>query len=155
LDLSVLATSALTGAGIAELRDLLRDKTTVLAGMSGVGKSSLLSAVDPDLDLQTKTVSESSGEGRHTTTQVNRLPLVIGGTVIDTPGMREFGVAGITRVELDSYFPEFVAVSYKCQFSDCAHLNEPGCAVKDAVAAGQIAKSRYHSYTKIYTDLPD
>jgi ribosome biogenesis GTPase / thiamine phosphate phosphatase len=155
LGFPVLATSAVTGAGIAELRELLRGKTTVLAGMSGVGKSSLLSTVDPGLELHTNTVSEHSGEGRHTTTQVNRFPLAIGGTVIDTPGMREFGVAGITRRELEGYFPEIVTVSYKCQFNDCAHLNEPDCAVQAAVDAGQIAQSRYYSYTKIYANLPE
>ena len=83
------------------------------------------------------------------------MPLAIGGTVMDTPGMREFGVAGIMRPELGGYFPEITAVSYKCQFNDCAHINEPDCAVQAAVANGEMAESRYHSYTKIYADLPE
>jgi ribosome biogenesis GTPase len=148
----VLFTSALTGTGVDDLRDLLRDKTTVLAGLSGVGKSSLLAAVQPGLKLRTSNVSDS-GEGRHTTTQVTLLKLDPGGFVVDTPGIREFGVSGLDKSELVRFYPEIAAVAGECRFGNCSHLNEPDCAVREAVRLGHVPEARYHSYQKIYVTL--
>ncbi len=151
----VLFTSALTGTGIEELQSILRGKTTALAGLSGVGKSSLLAAVQPGLQLRTANVSEHSGEGRHTTTQVTMLKLEMGGYVVDTPGIREFGLSGLRRDELVRFYSEIAAAARGCRFSDCSHQHEPGCAVQAAVQKGRIAEARYHRYTKIYADLSE
>jgi ribosome biogenesis GTPase len=150
----VLFTSALTGQGVPELREALYGRTTVLAGLSGVGKSSLLVAVQPSLRLRTGEVSDDSGEGRHTTAQVSMLRLESGGFVVDTPGIREFGLSGLRQGELAHFYPEIAAAANRCRFSDCSHTHEPGCAVKDAVQQGRVSEARYHSYTKIYVDLP-
>jgi ribosome biogenesis GTPase len=149
----LLLTSAVSGEGLDELRQLLRDKTTVLAGMSGVGKSSLLSAVEPGLNLRAKTVSEKSGEGRHTTTQVNLWPLAAGGYVIDTPGIRELGLQGLELEELITFYPEIEEAAESCRFSNCSHDHEPGCAVLAAVEDGTIAEWRYENYHKLYSQL--
>jgi len=149
----VLYTSALSGEGVPKLRAALHGHTTVLAGMSGVGKSSLLAAVEPGLQLRTRAVSEQSGEGKHTTTQVQMLKLEAGGSVIDTPGIREFGLSGLVRGELIQFYPEIAAVE-GCRFSNCSHTHEPGCAVKAAVRQGIVSATRYHSYKKILQDLP-
>jgi len=150
----VLFTSAVTGEGVGKLRKALHGKVTVLAGMSGVGKSSLLAAVQPGLQLRTAEVSEHSHEGRHTTTQVSLLKLAAGGFVADTPGLREFGLSGLRRAELVRFYPEIAAVARDCRFSDCSHTHEPGCAVKAAVESGLVSATRYHSYKKIYHALP-
>lgn len=147
-------TSALIGDGISELRQVLRGQTTVLAGLSGVGKSSLLMAVQPGLQLRIATVSQVHHEGRHTTAQVHLLKLAMGGFVVDTPGIREFGLSGLRRGELASFYPEIVAAARGCRFSDCAHIQEAGCALPGAVQQGQVAATRYHSYQKIYQTLP-
>jgi ribosome biogenesis GTPase len=147
----VLFASALTGAGVEAVGDLLRGKMTVLAGLSGVGKSSLLAAIQPGLQLRTASVSGHSHEGRHTTTQVNLLPLEMGGYVVDTPGIREFGVSGVSRAELIRYYPEMAEVASGCRFGDCSHLREPGCAVIEAVRQGRVSAARYHNYQKIAT----
>jgi len=148
----VLFTSALTGAGVDELRDLLCDKTTVLAGLSGVGKSSLLTAVQPGLKLLTGNVSDS-GQGRHTTTQVTLLKLSLGGFVVDTPGIREFGVSGLEKSELARFYPEIAAMAGECRFGNCSHIAEPDCAVRAAVRQGRVSAARYHNYQKIYVTL--
>jgi ribosome biogenesis GTPase len=155
LGYTVILTSIVTGRGIRELRKHLVGKQTVLAGMSGVGKSSLLMAVQPDLELRVAEVSDYSGEGRHTTTQVSLLKLEGGGYVVDTPGIRELGLITVHRHELVLYFPEIAALVDQCQFNDCSHTHEPGCAVVQAVEAGQIAWTRYASYLAIYEDLPE
>ena len=149
----VLFTSALTGAGVDELRNLLRDRNTVLAGLSGVGKSSLLAAVQPGLQLRTARVSDF-GEGRHTTTQVTMLKLDMGGFVVDTPGIREFGVSGLQKSDLVRFYPEIAAVAGGCRFGNCSHITEPDCAVRAAVQQGRVSAARYHNYTKIYVELP-
>jgi ribosome biogenesis GTPase len=149
----VLFTCALTGQGVDKLRELLRGQATVLAGLSGVGKSSLLSAVQPGLQLRTGPVSEYSGQGRHTTAQVVLHWLEVGGYVVDTPGIREFGLSGLRQGELAHFYPEIAAVAGGCRFDDCAHIYEPGCAVKAAVQQGRVSATRYHSYKKIYHTL--
>jgi ribosome biogenesis GTPase len=150
----LILTSALRTQGIDELRAAMADRTTVLAGLSGVGKSSLLNAIEPGLELRTKTVSDHSHSGRHTTTQVNLFELQIGGYVIDTPGIREFGLSGLRRGELIRFYPEIAAADGRCRFRNCAHSHEPGCAVKEAVQRGTVAKTRYESYLSICETLP-
>jgi ribosome biogenesis GTPase len=150
----VLFTSALSGEGVDGLRAALRGKTTVLAGMSGVGKSSLLMAVQPGLELYTREVGDHSRAGRHATTQVSMLRLAGGSFVVDTPGIREFGLSGLRQVELVRFYPEMAALEGRCQFGDCSHTHEPDCAIKAAVHQGHVSKTRYHSYTRIRRSLP-
>jgi ribosome biogenesis GTPase len=150
----VIFTSALTGKGVGKLRKVLSQRTSVLAGLSGVGKSSLLAAVQPGLELRIGQVNEQSGEGRHTTTQVVMHRLERGGFVVDTPGIREFGLSELRQEELARFYPEIVAVSGACRFGNCSHMHEPGCAVKAAAHKGSISVDRYHSYQKIYATLP-
>jgi ribosome biogenesis GTPase len=157
---TVLA-SALTGEGVAELRELLHGKTTILAGLSGVGKSSLLSAVQPGLKLRIAEVSTRRHEGRHTTVQVNLLKLEMGGRVVDTPGIREFGLSGLHRTELVRFYAEIAAIACGetvavagCRYADCSHIHEPGCAVRLAVREGRLSAVRYESYCKIRKSLP-
>lgn len=150
----VLFTSALTGQGIPDLCEVLRGRITVLTGVSGVGKSSLLIAVQPGLHLRTREVSDASGEGKHTTTQVSMLKLEMGGFVVDTPGIREFGLSGLRQSELVHFYPEIASAARYCRFSDCSHTHEPDCAVKHALREGRISEARYHSYQKIYLTLP-
>jgi len=154
LDYRVLFTSALTGKGIGKLRRILHGRTTVLVGMSGVGKSSLLEAVQPGLGLRTGEVSAHSGEGRHTTAQVSLWRLETGGCVVDTPGIREFGLSGLRRAELARFYPEIAAVEKSCRFKNCSHTHEPGCAAKAAMKRGRVSATRYRNYNKIYYDLP-
>ena len=150
----VLRTSATNGVGVEELREALRDRTTAVVGMSGTGKSSLLSAVQPELKLRTKEVSEVNGQGQHTTTQSTLLQLDVGGYVADTPGIKEFGLGGLTRIELQDYFPDILAFAPGCRFSNCSHITEPDCAVQAAEEAGLIPESRAHSYSLIWEELP-
>lgn len=114
----------------------------------------LLTAVQPGLNLRTSAVSDFSGQGRHTTTQVTMLTLEMGGFVVDTPGIREFGLNGLRRSELASFYPETIALAHRCRFGDCSHMREPGCAVITAVQQGKLSAARYHSYRQIYLDLP-
>jgi len=150
----VLFASALTGEGVSNLREILRGRTTALAGLSGVGKSSLLVAVQPSLTLRTGDVNHRRHEGRHTTAQVRLLDLEIGGFVVDTPGIREFGLSGLRREDLARHYPEITAVQGGCRFSNCSHVHEPGCAVKAAVEQGVVSATRYDNYKKIYDTLP-
>lgn len=154
LSYRVVFTSALTGKGVGKLRKALSGKTTTVAGLSGVGKSSLLSAVQPGLQLRTSEVSEGSGEGRHITTQVVMHRLDVGGFVVDTPGIREFGLSGLRQADLPRFYPEIESSAGGCRFADCTHTHEPDCAVKAAVGRGDVSADRYHSYTKIYETLP-
>jgi len=154
LDYRVMFTSALTGNGVGALRQALRGRTSVLVGLSGVGKSSLLSAVEPGLQPRTGQVSEQGGQGQHITTQVTLHRLEVGGCVIDAPGIREFGLSGLRQEKLARFYPEIAAAARGCRFGDCTHIHEPGCGVKVAVEQGRVSGARYHNYKKIYETLP-
>jgi len=145
----VVYTSAVTGQGVDRLREHLQGKLSALAGPSGVGKSSLLNAIQPDLGLQVRSVSEATSKGRHTTRVRELYPLDVGGYVADTPGIRSLALWDTEPEELDAYFVELRPLVADCQFSDCTHTHEPGCAVLAAVEAGEVAPQRYHSYLRL------
>ena len=145
----VLEVSVREGRGVEEVRELLAGRTTLVSGNSGVGKSTLIQAIDPSLDIRTGEISESHHKGRHTTTFSTMYPLAGGGAVIDTPGIKGFGLIDIDEAELWHYFPEMMRVEPACRFYNCTHTHEPGCAVTEAVKAGEIAWPRYESYLKI------
>ena len=145
----VLEVSVREGRGVEEVRELLAGRTTLVSGNSGVGKSTLIQAIDPSLDIRTGEISESHHKGRHTTTFSTMYPLAGGGAVIDTPGIQGFGLIDIDEAELWHYFPEMMRVAPACRFYNCTHTHEPGCAVTEAVKAGEIAWPRYESYLKI------
>ena len=145
----VLEVSVREGRGVEEVRELLAGRTTLFSGNSGVGKSTLIQAIDPSLDIRTGEISESHHKGRHTTTFSTMYPLAGGGAVIDTPGIKGFGLIDIDEAELWHYFPEMMRVAPACRFYNCTHTHEPGCAVTEAVKAGEIAWPRYESYLKI------
>ncbi len=145
----VLYTCAKTGQGVDELRVRLTGKVSALAGPSGVGKSSLLNAVQPGLGLVVSEVSAAVGKGRHTTTVRELFPLEGGGYVADTPGMRSLALWDTEPEELDGYFPELAPLVERCQFNDCTHKSEPGCAVRAAVEAGTVHPQRYESYLRL------
>lgn len=142
-------------SGVEEVQALLKDKTTLLSGHSGVGKSTFINYIFPELKLRTKEVSGWSGKGMHTTTFAEMFDLPLGGKIIDTPGIREMGIVDVSKQELSHYFPEMRAVMNDCQFNDCIHLEEPGCAVKEAVNAGSIHEERYLSYLNIRDTIDD
>ena len=145
----VLEVSVREGRGVEEGRELLAGRTTLVSGNSGVGKSTLIQAIDPSLDIRTGEISESHHKGRHTTTFSTMYPLAEGGAVIDTPGIKGFGLIDIDDAELWHYFPEMMRTAPDCRFYNCTHTHEPGCAVVEAVERGQIAYPRYESYLKI------
>ncbi len=149
----VLRVSARTGWGLGRVRRRLADRTTLFCGPSGAGKSSLLNAVYPGFRLKVGSISESTGKGRHTTSRAELMPLPYGGFVVDTPGLKEFGLWRATREELQSAFLEFAAVDGRCRFPDCSHLNEPECAVLEAVERGDIDAVRHASYAKILAEV--
>lgn len=153
----VLLVSAKKGEGIAEIRNLLHNKVTLMSGHSGVGKSSLINQLMPGLELRTKEVSGWSGKGLHTTTfaEMFDLPADIGGKLIDTPGIRELGIVDMPKTELSHYFLEMQPYITQCQFNNCLHTNEPGCAVKAAVEEGDIDEERYISYATILDSLEE
>ncbi|TMI72476.1 MAG: ribosome small subunit-dependent GTPase A [Bacteroidetes bacterium] len=151
----VFLVSAKNNEGIKELQVELAHKTTLISGHSGVGKSSLLNVILPQLELKTKDISGWSGKGQHTTTFAEMFDLPEGGRIIDTPGMREFGLVDIEKQEVSHYFPEMRRRLNDCQFNNCLHVNEPGCAIKEAVAEGEISEDRYVSYVNILDSVEE
>jgi ribosome biogenesis GTPase len=151
----VLRTSATEGTGIDELHEALTDRISVVAGPSGAGKSSLLNAIEPGLDVETGEVSQKTEKGKHTTTFAELHPISGGGYIVDTPGIREFGLLELHPADLAHFFVEFVPYLDDCKFQDCTHDHEPGCAVKDAVDDGDIHPARYESYLNILYSLQE
>jgi ribosome biogenesis GTPase len=162
---TVFSISTQTGEGLDEVTALLQNKTSLVSGHSGVGKSSFLNTVMPNLELSTKQVSGWSGKGMHTTTFAEMFDIPNGGRVIDTPGVREFGLVHIDRQELSHYFPEMRKLMNQCQFNNCMHINEPGCAIRaavernlateDAAHKTLIYEERYLSYLAILSSVTD
>ena len=142
----VMEVSALTGEGIDGLRQACDGKVSLFSGVSGVGKSSLIKALDPSLDPRVGVISDAHLQGRHTTTFYEMYSLASGGFIIDTPGLRGFGLVDLKKEEIALYFPEMLKVSESCRFTPCTHTHEPGCAVKEAVENGEISYERYSSY---------
>jgi ribosome biogenesis GTPase len=151
----ILLVSVKNNVNIEEISTLLRNKITLLSGHSGVGKSSFINYIFPELKLRTKDVSGWSGKGIHTTTFAEMFDLPFGGQVIDTPGLREFGLFDIGRQELSHYFPEMRIRINDCQFNNCFHVNEPGCAIKKALHEGLIYVDRYVSYCNILDSITE
>lgn len=149
---TTLFTSSVTGTGLPELKDVLHNKVSLLSGHSGVGKSSLMNALQPGLNLRTNQISSFSGKGMHTTTFAEMHPLTFGGAIIDTPGIREFGIMDFRPEEISHYFVEFRPYIAQCRFNNCLHENEPGCAVKQAYAEGKISEERFGNYLNIMLD---
>jgi ribosome biogenesis GTPase len=147
-----LETSATKGEGLSELASLLKGKTTLLSGHSGVGKSTLINAIEPSLNLRTGAVSSSHNKGQHTTTFAEMHPLKMGGDIIDTPGIKGFGLVNMEDTDLSHFFPEIFSFSEACKFHNCKHINEPQCAVKDALDEHKIAPTRYESYLNQLND---
>jgi len=149
----VLPTSVEAAYGLDAVRDALQDQTSVITGPSGTGKSSLLNAIEPGLDVETGEVSESTSKGTHTTTHAELHPLSFGGYVVDTPGIREFGLRAVHSKDLAHFFPDLRPYVNACKFPDCTHDHEPGCAIKEAVAQGHVHPARYDSYLHIFESL--
>ena len=143
------------GKGIDEVKEMLKDKVTLISGHSGVGKSSFINVIMPGSKIKTQDVSGWSGKGQHTTTFAEMYDLPFNGKIIDTPGMREFGLIDVDKEELSGYFPEMRQRLNDCQFNNCKHINEPGCAIKQAVIDGEIDEDRYVSYYNILESLPE
>ena len=142
----VVETSARTGEGIDDLRELCKGQVVLFSGESGVGKSSIIKAIDPSLNPKTGEISLAHLQGKHTTSLYEMYPISSGGYVIDTPGLRGFGLYGLEKDEISKYFPEMLRVADDCRFVPCTHTHEPGCAVKEAVEQGIISAERYNSY---------
>ncbi|MES2545848.1 MAG: ribosome small subunit-dependent GTPase A [Bacteroidota bacterium] len=144
-----LRVSSTEGKGIEELKSLMIGKVSMFSGHSGVGKSTLVNAMEPSLHLKTKTISEQSKQGQHTTTFAEMYDLSFGAQIIDTPGIKGFGVVDMEKEEISGYFPEFFKLKDQCRFNNCLHKEEPNCAIKKALEKDEIAWSRYNSYLKI------
>lgn len=149
----VLWTSAIDGTGLDDLKGRLRGRTNVLSGQSGVGKSSLLNALAPGLDLRVRTVNPATGKGRHATTLARLVSLPFGGYLVDTPGFREFGLGDVEAANLGRYYPEFLPIIGNCRFTDCLHRDEPGCALTPARERGDVSNFRYQNYLQILSGL--
>lgn len=154
---SVLRTSATEGVGLEDFAALLHKKRSLLSGHSGVGKSTLINTVAPELDLRTQRISSSHGQGQHTTTFAEMFTLDFGGQVIDTPGIKGFGLVDMEKTEIGDYFPEIFRLKKDCKFHNCLHTHEPGCAVKAAVEEARLPLPRYESYLSFVegTDTDD
>ncbi|HSQ39962.1 MAG TPA: ribosome small subunit-dependent GTPase A [Anaerolineales bacterium] len=148
----VIYTSAAAGEGIATLRERLKDRISAFIGPSGVGKTSLLNALEPELGKRVMTVSDVTGKGRHTTTVTEMFPLAVGGWIADTPGLRALALFDLDPEEIDAYFPDIAPHVPNCTFSDCSHTVEPGCAVLDAVATGEVDAHRHESYVRLHQE---
>ncbi len=142
-------TSALRKTGLEDLKEILKDKTSLLSGHSGVGKSALINALDSNLNLKTSAISLSNLKGRHTTTFAQMFPLAFGGNIIDTPGVRSFGMVDFSAEEVARYYPEMRQRLKECRYYNCTHIHEPDCAIKKAVEEGEIAQERYLNYVNI------
>ncbi len=144
-----LRVSATDNKGIDQLMDLMKGKVSMFSGHSGVGKSTLVNAIEPSLNLKTKEISNSHAQGQHTTTFAEMFDLANDIRIIDTPGIRGFGMVDMEKQEISDYFPEFFALKHKCKFNNCLHKDEPKCAIKEALENDEITWSRYNSYLKI------
>ncbi|MCB9336228.1 MAG: ribosome small subunit-dependent GTPase A [Flavobacteriales bacterium] len=144
--------SATENINIDKVKELMKNKTSMVSGHSGVGKSTLLNCIEPDLNLKTSEISESHLQGKHTTTFAEMFELSFGGYIIDTPGVKAFGLIDFDKNELSHYFLEMRERLNDCQFNNCQHINEPKCAIKEAVAKGEIAEFRYNNYLSMYND---
>ena len=144
-----IKTSTVKNSNIDVLKNITKDKTTLVAGHSGVGKSSILNAMDKNLDLKTGIISEQHNKGKHTTTFAEMHPLSYGGFIIDTPGIQELSLVDMKKEEVANYFPEMFAIKHKCKFNNCLHIKEPKCAILEAVERNEISPSRYDSYLGI------
>jgi len=147
--------SALTGENTEIIKDLLKDKISLLTGHSGVGKSALINKIEPGLDLKTKPISQTHLKGVHTTTFARMFQLSFGGFIIDTPGIKEFGLIDLEKSTLAERYPEMRALMHECRYTNCTHLHEPGCAVKEALGRGEISSLRYEGYQRIMFDEND
>jgi len=141
--------SAIKNINLNRIKDLMKGKTSLFSGHSGVGKTTLLNSLEPGLNLKTKQISDQHQQGQHTTTFAEMFDLSFDAKIIDTPGIKGFGVVAIEKEELGDYFPEFFALKNRCKFHNCIHVNEPQCAVKDALEEGKVSWSRYKSYLQI------
>jgi ribosome biogenesis GTPase len=150
-----LMTSATEGIHTEDFKELLKDKVSLLSGNSGVGKSTLVNAIEPSLDLRTQEVSETHRQGMHTTTFAEMFPMSFGGYIIDTPGIKGFGLVNMEKEEIGDYFPEMFQLKKECKFNNCLHVNEPGCAVLKAIENHEIAPTRYRSYINMLNGTED
>ena len=155
LDYKVLLTSALQGEGIDTLKAILKDKISLVSGQSGVGKSTLINAITPQLELRTQHLSDYSGKGQHTTTFAEMFPLEFGGSIIDTPGIKTLSFNNLQPLDVAHNFREFFEYSENCKFANCLHRNEPKCAVKAAIEAHEISEFRYGNYLHILNDIEE
>lgn len=155
IDYPVLLASALREEGLEEVKNILKNKTTLFAGHSGVGKSTLINDLIPGINLKIQTVSDWSGKGIHTTTFSEMFELPFGGKIIDTPGIRELGIVDMDRTELSQYFLDMLPYLSDCRFNNCLHINEPGCAVKLAIEKGDINVARYESYLAMLSTMQE
>lgn len=151
----VIKASSVTKDGLKEIQTLLKDKITLLAGQSGVGKSTLVNAIEPTLDLRTEEISDFSGKGQHTTTFAEMFDLSFGGQIIDTPGIKTLAFSHLEVMDIAHNFKEFFAIADQCKFANCTHRNEPKCAIKAAVESGEISHIRYQNYLGLLEEVED
>lgn len=155
IDYKIISTSTIEDIGIDDLRETLKGKITVFAGPSGVGKSTLLNAVQPDLGLETGSISAKNNRGKHTTRHTELIELDLGGFVLDTPGFSSLDLDFLTEETLEEHFPEIHETGHGCKFNGCKHIKEPGCKVKESVEDGSISSSRYENYAMFLQELID